>query len=242
MDLITQIINAKSETDSAKILQTTASDLVKYSKLRKLPNFDPSTIPSLQNADTDPVILYYVLTLADILADLDLDFATAVKDLFPLTRKRKRELIIGSSSKKLVHKDFATLTPTEFDQLDPLAVITQHNESLTKFVIVCTNFDIYSGSCQTGNITVSDKFVPFVYNGVTISLYSPQGNNDFVFARLGNYSISMPNNKQIQFTHNSESKLYDLTTSDQQKLALSRGLETVAQLILKAADELHLTY
>lgn len=258
MDLIAQLINAKKE-DKDLQLDKYLTELIKYEKLSKSKKFEHiSQSPILQkqlplcwsafNQDTHSFWILHEASI--ILQNTTVNRLQIFDDLnahYSHKKQRQMEIIGNTNQHQFSYISLASL-PKYFDY-DNALYLTETTDidnqvSLTIIQTLGNQTTVYAGyiNIKDEDKIENEKFVisPFTYSKdgdkITIQTYSVQGNNDYNFAELNDYFVSMPEYGKFCYLNKKTNMqtVMKLSESDIQTLNFYKNdLDKVAELIFK---------
>lgn len=263
MDLIAQLINAKKEDKDLR-LNEYLSELIKYEKLSKSKKFKHITespvlqkqLPLCWSAFNQNAHAFWILHEASIIlqntsteplqifSDLDAHYDTK--------KQRQMEIIGNTNQHQFIYFSLVSLpTPFDYDNALYLTEETQIDNQIA-LTIIQTSKNITT--VYTGTITIKDEetiekdtavIAPFKYetdeDTIVIKTYSVQGNNDYNFAELDSYYVSIPESGYFCYCHKETGKQYKIkiSTSDIQTLNFHKNdLNIMAEIIIKYKSQI----
>lgn len=258
MDLIAQLINAKREEKDLQ-LDKYLTELIKYEKLSKSKKFTHITespilqkqLPLCWSAFNQDSHSFWILHEAStILQNITMHRLQIFDDLDAHYDKKKQKQmeIIGNTNQHLFSYVSLASLPNNFDYDNALYLTEttdiENQVSLTIIQTLENKTTIYAGYIvvKDEDEVKSDKFVvpPFTCSKdndeITIQTYSVQGNNDYNFAELNDYFVSIPEYGEFCYL-NKETNIRNivrLSESDIQALNFYKNdLNKLAELIFK---------
>lgn len=258
MDLIAQLINSKKEEKDLQ-LDKYLTELIKYEKLSKSKKFTHITdspilqkkLPLCWSAFNQDAHSFWILNEAStILQNVTMERLQIFDDLDAhYSKKKQKQLeIIGNTNQHQFSYLSLVSLPRDFDYDNALYLTETTNidnqVSLTIIQTLENRTTVYSGyiDIKDEDKIENDKFVipPFTRSKdndkITIQTYSVQGNNDYNFAELNDYFVSIPEYGKFCYLNKKTNMqtVAKLSESDIQTLNFYKNdLDKLAELIFK---------
>lgn len=242
MDLIQTIINKKQNTAADLDLEKLLREIDMYNKLsvnkafRDLSNpILENKLPMLYSVKTNDQLLYVLHELKQ-----ELLFITDHKlCLFDYLNAKKlvQKTILGSiNNYNVKHKNLYDFTDLNKKCSYVFAQTTLPNDLVAILILEQDSLFItaYTGVCEPNVDLDSNINTIFTYNNVSLKTYSSRGYNDYAFARINGYDVSMPNKNTLRYEY--EDKVIDkeLSINDQNALKMTQTPnKTICVLIEK---------
>ncbi len=258
MDLIAQLINAKKE-DKDLQLDKYLTELIKYEKLSKSKKFTHITdspilqkqLPLCWSAFNRDAHSFWILNEASIiLQNTTVNRLQIFDDLdsyYSKKKQRQMKIIENTNHHQFSYVSLASL-PKNFNY-DNALYLTETTDidnqiSLTIIQTLGNQTKVYSGTINIKDEEQieNEKYVipPFTYSKdgdkITIKTYSVQGNNDYNFAELNDYFVSIPEYGNFCYLNKKTNMqtVIKLSESDIQTLNFYKNdLNKIAELIFK---------
>lgn len=247
LDLIEQLLKAKENTDQID-LHRALNEIIVYQKLSKIPAFaDPeklkhnSRLPLLAKAlNGQPFEFWLMNTSIEIASNVDRSVIN-LNQIFAnefTKRKSKQLAILGNVRQYAIN--YYSLQNFDLDnQPDKLLILSNAlpNGKQVALIVQGDKFvNIYTGFLGVNDLEskfVSNTMIPYVKDGVEIKIISNQGNNDFNFAKIGDWDVSMPDNHSFFYVNRKTGYtiLYNLSDEQVQSLFFNHSLDLYCKYI-----------
>lgn len=255
MDLIATLINAKT-TDKVGVGEY-LSELIKYEKLARNDKFKHITeAPLLQkqmkkcwkafSGDTDAINM--VINLSTAMAATNgkqLAIVDDLKNYYPKRQLSQLEVIGLGSGKQFSFNDLSSILPTDLANNEVYVLSEREGDMEDVSILICKEhiIEVYTGhvnvSDETNPVQQGTKIEPFNDGNVIIYSYSNQGNNDYDFAKIDNFAVSMPDSSHIRYRdENGNETIKDIEAGDITNMNLHKNdINVLADVIKKYAKE-----
>lgn len=253
MDLISQIIQNKT-SDKKYDLTDILKELIYYEKMSRLKKFQHITestllqekMPICWNAfNNDNEALTLLVESKYIVSELTSKTFEIYKDLNEYYSKKELKHLLILGRIKHPHRSYQSLidlasNDSYTDVLNNATIISEPFINDQIRIAVITGDTIFTGAIKNKIDKKENKLVKKSYkysqdeNIVEIYSFSNQGNNDYNFATLNEYHVSMPNTKLIRYTANKKEFNKVLNENDQRELSINNSdMKAIAKIIIK---------
>lgn len=247
LDLIEQLLKAKENTDQID-LHRALNEIIVYQKLSKIPAFaDPeklkqnSRLPLLAKAlNGQPFEFWLMNTAIEIASNVDRSVVN-LNQIFAneFTKRQSKQLAILGNVRQYAINYYSLQSFDLDNQPDKLLILSNAvpNGKQVALIVQGDKFvNIYTGFLGVSDLEnkfISNHMIPYVKDGVEIKIISNQGNNDFNFAKIGDWDVSMPNNHSFCYVNRKTGHtfLYDLSDEQVQSLFFNHSLDLYCKYI-----------
>lgn len=248
MDMIQTIINKKQIKNDSIDLEKLLHEVDIYTKLavnksfRSLSNpILKNKLPMLYSVNTNDQLLYILHELKQELLFIT-DYKLYLFDNLKLKNKEffQKRVLGGINNYKITHKTLYDFGKINDAYSYVFAQTTLPNELVNVLILEYNNESIttYTGTCEQyieGDTNINTSYN---YNSVTLNTYSSRGYNDYTFAYIDEYKVSMPNKETLRYENDEYVIDKEISSLDQNALKMSQiPNKTICMLIEKYKPE-----